>query len=122
MPIDRETQKALLRKVIDKLQENQEETNQHLGDVGTAVYDVGDAANKNLDDILKSMGVMQKENKKGKGDKAEEDRERRSLFKRIGDGVSSLKQGASNVASAPGNLIGKLGDKVKVSVVLSWVS
>ena len=113
MPIDRETQKALLRKVIDKLQENQEETNQHLGDVGTAVYDVGDAANKNLDDILKSMGVMQKENKKGKGDKAEEDRERRSLFKRIGDGVSSLKQGASNVASAPGNLIGKLGDKVK---------
>ena len=113
MPIDRETQKALLRKVIDKLQENQEQTNSGAEKTTQAVTDFSEKANKNLDDILKSMGVAQKANEKGKGDKAEEDRERRTLFQKIGDGVSSLKQGASNVAAAPGNLIGKLGDKVK---------
>ena len=114
MPINKETQAAKLQKILEQLQANQTtdaKNADHIAD--TLKTDTGEKL-LDISSVLRTgFGTQQKENKKNQGDNAEKERENRTLFGKIADGISGLKQSASGVAAAPGNLIGKLGDKVK---------
>jgi len=104
MPIDRETQKALLRKVIDKLQVGQDldvKNSNHIADeVVSANQEVAARVDLLRQTITGEAQKQQKDGKKGKGDAAEDARENRNLLSRIGNGISGLAQSTKDTAKA----------------------
>lgn len=104
MPIDRETQKALLRKVIDKLQQGQDLDVTNSNHIATEVVEANHEVANSVDLLRKSlMGEAiknEKNNKKGKGDAAEDARENRTLLGKIGNGISGLAQSTKDTAKA----------------------
>ena len=104
MPIDRETQKALLRKVIDKLQQGQDndvKNSNHIADeVVTGNQLVADRVDYLRQTITGEAKKQEKDGKKGKGDAAEDARENRNLLSKIGNGISGLAQSTKDTAKA----------------------
>lgn len=117
MPVNKETQAQLLRKVIDKLQQGQDLDVKNSNHIADTTLNANQKVADRIDELRKTlMGESaqdRKDDQKGKGDAAEDARENRNLLSKIGNSLSGLAQGASNVAAAPGNLLGQLGDKVK---------
>ncbi len=117
MPVNKETQAQLLRKVIDKLQQGQDLDVKNSNHIADTTLNANQKVADRIDELRKTlMGESaqdRKDDQKGKGDAAEDARENRNLLTKIGNNLSGLAQGASNVAAAPGNLLGQLGDKVK---------
>lgn len=117
MPVNKETQAQLLRKVIDKLQKGQDLDVKNSNHIADTTLNANQKVADRIDELRKTlMGESaqdRKDDQKGKGDAAEDARENRNLLSKIGNSLSGLAQGASNVAAAPGNLLGQLGDKVK---------
>ena len=105
MPIDRETQKALLRKVIDKLQEGQDndvKNSNHIADeVVTVNQLVADRVDYLRQTITGERKKQEKDGKKGKGDVTEDARENRNLLSKIGNGISGLAQSTKDTAKSP---------------------
>lgn len=106
---DSDSQKNLLRKVINTLKEN------HTEDTNYNVEKVSIAKETNtLLDSLVGMGTdAEKRDQSEKGDKKEEEIERKSLFKKLANLPSSLKAGLQTAKDAPSNLMSSLGKKVK---------
>lgn len=117
MPVNKETQAQLLRKVIDKLQQGQDLDVKNSNHIADTTLNANQKVADRIDELRKTlMGESaqdRKDDQKGKGDAAEDARENRNLLSKIGNSLSGLAQGASSVAAAPGNLLGQLGDKVK---------
>ena len=107
--IDRETQKALLRKVIDKLQEGQDndvKNSNHIGDeVVTGNQLVADRVDYLRQTITGEAKKQEKDGKKGKGDASEDARENRNLLSKIGNGISGLAQSTKDTAKASGGAV-----------------
>ena len=106
---DSDSQKNLLRKVINTLKEN------HTQDTNYNVEKVSIAKETNtLLDSLVGMGTdAEKRDQSERGDKKEEEIERKSLFKKLANLPSSLKAGLQTAKDAPSNLMSSLGKKVK---------
>ena len=110
---DQESQKNLLRKLINTMKEGHKDDKQHRkADFAQSVM-----TNHLLESILDQKRGDSKDAKKSKqskkGDDLESKREQNALFSKLAKLPSALKDGANKVKDAPGNLMGALGKKVK---------
>ena len=106
---DAETQKNLIRKIINTMESNHtDSTAFHKEKV-----DIAEQTNTLLSNLVGQGNQEQKEKQNEKGDKKEEEVERRGLFKKLANLPTALKDGVQRVKDAPSNLMGTLGKKVK---------
>lgn len=106
---DAETQKNLIRKIINTMESNHtDSTAFHKEKV-----DIAEQTNTLLSNLVGQGNQEQKEKQNEKGDKKEEEVERKGLFKKLANLPTALKDGVQRVKDAPSNLMGTLGKKVK---------
>lgn len=106
---DSDSQKNILRKVINTLSENHTDVKSyHKEKVGIA-----SDTNTLLTNLVSQGNQEQKDKENEKGDKKEEEVERKGLFKKLANLPSALKESAQRVKDAPSNLMSSLGKKVK---------
>jgi hypothetical protein len=113
---DPESQKNLLRKLINTMKEDNADAKQYR----KASIDSLVGINNLVVDLLAGSQNESKKNDKDRkkedskrGDELEEKKERKGLFSKLAKLPSSLKDGVQKVKDAPGNLMGSLGKKVK---------
>ena len=113
---DPESQKNILRKLINTMKEDNADAKQYrkasidsLVGINNVVVDLL-AGSQN--ESKKNDNDRKKEDSR-RGDELEEKRERKGLFSKLAKLPSSLKDGVQKVKDAPGNLMGSLGKKVK---------
>lgn len=113
---DQESQKNLLRKLINTMKEDNADAKQYR----KASIDSLVGINNLVVDLLAGSQNESKKNDKDRkkedskrGDELEEKKERKGLFSKLAKLPSSLKDGVQKVKDAPGNLMGSLGKKVK---------
>lgn len=106
---DMETQKNLIRKIINTMESN------HKDDLhfAQAKITIAEETNTLLDQLVDAEFDKSKQKQNEKGDKKEEEVERKGLFKKLANLPTALKDGVQRVKDAPSNLMGTLGKKVK---------
>lgn len=110
---DSDSQKNLLRKLINQMNENHLESENHRAQH----IEIAEDTHNILNDILEQDAMHFEKKKKSedgkKGDDLEEKKERNAIFKKLGNLPSSIKDSLKKVKDAPSNLMGSLGKKVK---------
>lgn len=99
---DRETQKNLLRKVINQLKTNKE------GNENDSIF-VADHLGGKLDNILDMFVAEAKKETREKGDKEEDRRDQKGILSRLKQLPSNLRDATQKVAEAPGKAAGGIG-------------
>ena len=104
MPVNKETQAQLLRKVIDKLQQGQDLDVKNSNHIADTTLDANQKVADRVDELRRALmgeaAQERKDDKKGKGDAAEDARENRNLLSKIGSGISGLGQATKDTAKA----------------------
>ena len=106
---DSDSQKNLLRKVINTLSENHTDVKSYHKEK----VDIAEETNTLLDQLVDIGNQEQKDKQNSKGDKKEEEIERKGLFKKLANLPTALKDGVQRAKDAPSNLMSSLGKKVK---------
>ena len=106
---DMETQKNLIRKIINTMESNHTDSTNHHKEK----MDYAETFNFQLARLIQIGMGQEKERQNEKGDKKEEEVERKGLFKKLANLPTALKDGVQRVKDAPSNLMGTLGKKVK---------
>jgi len=110
---DSDSQKNLLRKLINEMNENHAESENHRAQH----IEIAEGTHNILNDILEQDAMHFEKDKKAKenakGDDNEEKKERNAIFKKLGNLPSSIKDSLKRVKDAPSNLMSSLGKKVK---------
>lgn len=113
---DPESQKNLLRKLINTMNENHRDTDDRRKEHMHYAQDTVELL-EGLFVIAGGEAKAEEERRKQEdaraGDDLENAREQRGIFKILGKLPSALKDGITKVGNAPGNLMGSLGKKVK---------
>jgi hypothetical protein len=106
---DMETQKNLIRKIINTMESNHKDST----DFHKEKVDIAEQTNTLLSSLVGAELTKEKDKQSEKGDKKEEEVERKGLFKKLANLPTALKDGVQRVKDAPSNLMGTLGKKVK---------
>lgn len=106
---DMETQKNLIRKIINTMESNHSDSTNHHKEK----MDYAETFNFQLSRLIQIGMGEEKERQNEKGDKKEEEVERKGLFKKLANLPTALKDGVQRAKDAPSNLMGTLGKKVK---------
>jgi hypothetical protein len=106
---DSNTQKNLLRKVINTLESNHKDSTNHHKEK----MDYAETFNSQLARLIRIGDGEQKDRQNEKGDKKEEEVERKGLFQKLANLPTALKDSVQGVKDAPSNLMSSLGKKVK---------
>lgn len=106
---DSDSQKNLMRKFINTLESNHKDVKSHHSEK----VSIASETNTLLSNLVGQGNQEQKDKQNEKGDKKEEEVERKGLFKKLANLPTSLKEGLNKAKDAPSNLMSSLGKKVK---------